>query len=980
MPVSSSTEHWIRPDALKINLNHFGDPDYLQVSLLAGAVVMAFKQDVISYNAAHNYRTWPLQAANTYLETSSAYHVYARLTRSEVNASALVVYDPVLRDIEGRSITIKESEKDKVQSRAISDEETDEEESPDMPEGSTPSDPSKPNKPEQGDTEILGEPDPNYFYVYLGKISASVDEFGYTTLRTWEAEFRAGSLNTNQFQNEEGLGEWSKMFKWNKVTDLIEVLKIFSSAIFKKFSIKKGDEEKVITDIKRSTDSDDEFLLDDKGEKILDEEGNPIKNPEYVPVSDETIPTTAWVKKNSGEDLFLSKVKDDRSVGKIASDIGFEVGNFEEGTLGQGAAMYADNDKNTYLEADYLKVRKKATFTEITVQELKHVGGEIVLSPAAMVCSKVEDISNGWKCYFNSEDSDGRKVYQEFESGDQARCQTFNLSPKGANDLAGNHYYWRLVTAVGDDYIVLSKTDCDANSDEPRVGDNIAQLGNRTDTKRQAAIILSAFGEDAPSYKQYNGIDGFSLAGKQVTKLSPYGNELTGKLNIEAGSKGAENLADLPDEIFKAVQIGSVNLLLNSGFTGDYKDESLSSGFSLDDSAEMYSKALKSWTGIASVHADSEAVSGRSVEIGSISQEVETIKDEYYVISFKAKGSEVAVSCGGYHYVEVLTSEYKRYEYKFKSNGSGGFLLSGSAKVCDLQLERGTIATDWNQSPYDNDRAFAEFQALNYIKSAIKEGNTSVLGGLILSSMIQLGNYKDGVMQKVNAGMSGIYNDDDDVAFWGGGNFEQAVRTLVKFNQNPNYKPTDAEWKEMANFVVSHGGDVFMRGYIYALGGFFRGKIETSVDGNRIVIDPDSKSLKMYNENNLEVLSLLFEEGGESWHYGLLEVNRYREDSGKVWQKLSITPARIRIDDYVDQTTSTHYSDNSTYYGKNGESLSVGLAPRTEGLNVVGHIARVYSDEWPKLNEAGKGIICLGDAMTNEGETSPYAYQLVVKN
>ena len=189
--------------------------------------------------------------------------MYARLTRSEVNASALVVYDPVLRDIEGRSITIKETEQEKVQSRTISDEETDEEESPDMPEGSTPSDPSNPNKPEQGDTEILGEPNPNYFYVYLGKISASVDEYGYTNLRTWEAEFRAGSLNTNQFQNEEGLGEWSKMFKWNKVTDLIEVLKTFSSAIFKKLSIKKGDEEKVITDIKRSTDSDDEYQMKD---------------------------------------------------------------------------------------------------------------------------------------------------------------------------------------------------------------------------------------------------------------------------------------------------------------------------------------------------------------------------------------------------------------------------------------------------------------------------------------------------------------------------------------------------------------------------------------------------------------------------------------------------------------------------------------------------------------------------------------------
>ena len=166
MPVSISTEHWIRPDALKINLNHFGDPDYLQVSLLAGAVVMAFKQDVISYNAAHNYRTWPLQAANTYLETSSAYHVYARLTRSEVNASALVVYDPVLRDIEGREITY------------AADEETGEQ------------------------VEVLGEPSDNYFYIFLGKLSSSLNELGQNILREWESPYRAGTLDSSEQKND----------------------------------------------------------------------------------------------------------------------------------------------------------------------------------------------------------------------------------------------------------------------------------------------------------------------------------------------------------------------------------------------------------------------------------------------------------------------------------------------------------------------------------------------------------------------------------------------------------------------------------------------------------------------------------------------------------------------------------------------------------------------------------------------------------
>ena len=171
MPVSSSTEHWIKPDALTINLNHFGDPDYLQVSVLAGAVVMAFKQDVIGYNAAHNYRTWPLEAANTYLETSSAYNVYARLTRSEVNARALIVYDTVLRDIEGREITYA-----------------------------------------QDGSEVLREASTDYFFVFLGQISESTDRNGGKKERSWNIGLRFGALDTTEQKNYTGF-LFEKMFR-----------------------------------------------------------------------------------------------------------------------------------------------------------------------------------------------------------------------------------------------------------------------------------------------------------------------------------------------------------------------------------------------------------------------------------------------------------------------------------------------------------------------------------------------------------------------------------------------------------------------------------------------------------------------------------------------------------------------------------------------------------------------------------------------
>ena len=58
-----------------------------------------------------------------------------------------------------------------------------------------------------------------------------------------------------------------------------------------------------------------------------------------------------------------------------------------------------------------------------------------------------------------------------------------------------------------------------------------------------------------------------------------------------------------------------------------------------------------------------------------------------------------------------------------------------------------------------------------------------------IANMIQLGNYKDGKLQKVTAGVSGIYDDDDDVAFWAGGKLEQAILTVMRFRNDPDYQP-----------------------------------------------------------------------------------------------------------------------------------------------------------------------------------------------
>lgn len=552
--------------------------------------------------------------------------------------------------------------------------------------------------------------------------------------------------------------------------------------------------------------------------------------------------------------IFLRKDQDDQTEHLITFLKGLHCGDFNQGSTGVG--IYQDDAGNWHIETDYLDVRLKFTAKEVEIQRFYHIAGAQIKSSANMNCVRVEELENVYRCYMNTTDDDGNEITNDFKVNDQAYVQTFNLV-KQADGTVGNHFLWRLVVAIGKDYIDLSKEQCAAGSDAPKAGDDIVQLGYQgtDDTSRQVAVIDAGAGNGAPYYRQFIGINSFHLPAPE-TQLKPGDNELSGRFHIEQGSTGWKNMDGLPNEIQAAMDaataaqdsigqmaVGSVNLLLNSGFTGNYETESLTSVTSLQPGTEMYSKALLHWSGMATVQEDDGAVSGRSATVGSLSQAVNSlIPNEQYVISYQAKGTTLAVSCGDYSVVQPLTADYQRYVHKFAYSGTSVFLVSGTATVCDLQLERGTVATDWKPSPLDNDKTAAKFQSIQYIADAIKNGSVDILGGLMLASMIQLGNYHDGTMKKVTAGVSGIYNDDDDVYTWGGGTFEQAIRAVMMFKDDPTYQPSDEELKQIAKAVITHGGrailnDVILRGYVYALGGIFQGKV--SIAGGKILLNED---------------------------------------------------------------------------------------------------------------------------------------------
>lgn len=210
----------------------------------------------------------------------------------------------------------------------------------------------------------------------------------------------------------------------------------------------------------------------------------------------------------TGLKYFLRKDTEDMANEKLTFLKGAKFGKYSSGPLGGGGAINVNPDGSTTAEFDFLKIRRKAEFAEITIDELKSVGGTIILSNASMRCSAVETLGDRYRCYFQKNGTDGRDIVNQFAVGDLARCQTFATTH--------TKYYWRQVVGVGDDYIDLSVDIADENSDIPSAGDIIVQLGNATDINRQSAQILSCYGTDAPSFIMLHSINSFSLAQKDI--------------------------------------------------------------------------------------------------------------------------------------------------------------------------------------------------------------------------------------------------------------------------------------------------------------------------------------------------------------------------------------------------------------------------------------------------------------------------------
>ena len=232
--------------------------------------------------------------------------------------------------------------------------------------------------------------------------------------------------------------------------------------------------------------------------------------------------------------------------------------------MGAGMSFSSENGGESVGWIDKLYVRKKAIFQLLSIMETELAGASFMFnaSGARAKITKVELVekkglrfkdnkavrfSDGkrgcaspgtygsvYRCYFLADDGD-TAIENRFKPGNLARSQSFNIK-EGVHEGVSNHYWWRLVENVSDNYIDVSVSHCDEGSDIPKVGDVMVQLGDIADPDYQAAIVLSAYGDGAPYLTFYQGINSYSLSERDI--LTARYDRVTKECRFQIGHEG----------------------------------------------------------------------------------------------------------------------------------------------------------------------------------------------------------------------------------------------------------------------------------------------------------------------------------------------------------------------------------------------------------------------------------------------------------
>ena len=433
MTQATTKDYWISPSALHIELNALGYPDYIQASCVSGAQILVYVKDIIGFDAGHNYRRWPLQAAPTVFNTHTEKYVYVAIPRDmTLTASAWIVFPSEQIDIYGKN-----------------------------------------EKEEQ-----IG--DEKYYYIFLQGIITSSGDNG-TVQRDWK---EGGRIVYGYLSSDEAISaipNESEWYNYSSVDGIVTFLKDITMKAGTKFRQLFANVLTIVSGGKIAFENQGEVngvVIDSTSLDSVDKIVTPsyLDNKALSKVHEDVAKKvitfmeglTVGMDKKKGidakgnavlGDVVLDRVRDPHSTEADRTIIG-----------AQGFDLYMGEDGKSHMYIDYLTTRVKMFAASAEVRKVSYSGGTTIFSNAGSTIIKVAYIFDAsgskviaYKCYAAADDGTTRTM-NWWHVGMMALCQTFNVKAGETEDLA-NRYYWRMVVGVGQetledgklyDYVMLS--------------------------------------------------------------------------------------------------------------------------------------------------------------------------------------------------------------------------------------------------------------------------------------------------------------------------------------------------------------------------------------------------------------------------------------------------------------------------------------------------------------------------------------------
>ncbi len=614
------------------------------------------------------------------------------------------------------------------------------------------------------------------------------------------------------------------------------------------------------------------------------------------------------------------------------------VEDFMSGFAGYGWKIWEYVKGKWMLEIDSIRVREQFIVFEMLVSKMRAIIGSLGISQA---CGKIATVTlseDGTEYLVTLEDET-----MSFVAHDFMRCQTYSGTKQT--------FYHVEIASVVDDviHVLVSEFDKDEEgnvNNPPEVGNDIVQFGNSVDKNRQSAIYIHADESGQPAIDIMFGLDSKDWTGKVKMRMGgdiPGGDGAKGFYCENGMIKGTDSSGHTvycihPDG---SAEFGDGSAQFNRDKSGylaggaiswrwdaDKKKYVCTMGdviLGWDNLSPEVKENLKGADGkdavlfqiefymngtrindipcdIHSVPVSGNAITARLYRISGSTKE-DYAPDRWHV-SYLKEGVEVLSSqpLESLNFINISLDISSSYDsivvgaYK-KSIPDNMLIAEGSISKVMANVPDWLVGWDTNKVQIGADYMISpKLFTGNNVGTAEEPILTGIVQG---DKCITI----DGVER------SGIFAlVDNEVVF-------ELDPENGKYKFNGEVNATSGVFKNIKSpnesFKINEAGDIEIVG-----------KISTSLNGTRIEIDPDTNSLKMYNQNDTEVGSLSFFESewnGVINYLPRLRLRRYVDnvlyDEASITNGIIFCSQKSGSDDYSCQLVPSH---GLTFF-KNGE-------------------------------------------------------------